>query len=176
MTRGLVHIYTGDGKGKTTAALGLAFRAIGYGMRVKVIQFLKGGYSGEFKTVSLLKPWIEIEIINHFKKRIFKLTEDEWKKLAQLTEEAVASLLISLKKGEYDIYILDEIFGALKRDLITVEKIREIIKNKAEKVELVLTGRGAPYELKQMADYVTVMQKEAHPFDKQIGARRGIEY
>lgn len=176
MSQGLVHVYTGEGKGKTTASLGLAFRAVGYEKRVKLIRFLKGGFSGELKTISLLSDWIDVEQINPYDKRVFGLKKDEQNHLKELTKETVARLMISLEKGEYDLYILDEIFGALKREQVTIEDIKNLINKKADRVELVLTGRNAPLEIRELADYVTVMTKEAHPIDQKIKARVGIEY
>lgn len=176
MGQGLVHIYTGDGKGKTTAALGLAMRAIGHGRKVKLVRFLKGGHSGELTTAEYLHDWFSVEQINPYDKSIFRLTDEEEKKLADLTRDTMILLKESVKKGEYDLYILDEIFGAMKRDHVRIPMVLELILTKATQVELVLTGRNAPEKIRQLADYITVLQKESHPFDRQIPARSGIEY
>lgn len=176
LEQGLVHIYTGDGKGKTTAALGLAMRAIGHKKKVKLVRFLKGGHSGELTTAEYLQDWFSVEQINPFDKSIFRLTAEEEKKLADLTGEAWIQLMESVKMGEYELYILDEIFGAIKRDHVKIPMVSELIQGRANQVELVLTGRNAPEEICQMADYVTVLQKKSHPFDKKIPARLGIEY
>lgn len=176
MKAGLVHIYTGDGKGKTTCALGLAFRAIGHGKRVKLVRLMKGKPSGELATIALLGQWMEYDQINTLGKSIFTLTPEENAQLAAATQMAFSQWIDSVQKGEFDLYILDEIFGALKWGYLTLEQVQELLIMKAPHVELVLTGRGAPQELRNLADYVTVMQKEAHPYEKMIPAREGIEF
>lgn len=176
MREGLVHIYTGNGKGKTTCALGLAFRAIGHQKKVKLVRFMKGGSSGELAAAALVGEWMQYDQINRFGKPVFALTAEENVLLAQATQLAFRQLTESVQKGEFDLYILDEIFASLKREQLTLEQVQELLATKAPHVELVLTGRDAPGELRSLADYVTVMHKEAHPFDRMIPAREGIEY
>ncbi len=197
---GLVHLYTGQGKGKTTASLGLALRAIGHGFRVYMVQFLKGGgYTGELVASNNL---LEQLTIQQFGKACIK--EDKQMKLPgfgngdmirnhELCEgcrycfsidemEKMHSLrgLELAKKaatsGEYEIVILDEVCGAINSELINIEQVLEIIKSKHDKTELVLTGREAPEELQKVSDYVSRVEKIKHPFDQGINARKGIEY
>jgi cob(I)alamin adenosyltransferase len=168
--KGLVHIYTGNGKGKTTAALGLAMRASGRGMKVIVIQFLKGITSGEHL---FLKDHAAFEIKQISSGDIFA------KRMEQLTEESQQTLTIAnneIQSGKYDLVILDEILIALSLDAITLEQVEELINKKPDKLELVLTGRDAPEELIERADLVTEMRMVKHPFTKGIPARKGIEF
>jgi cob(I)alamin adenosyltransferase len=168
--RGLVHIYTGDGKGKTTAALGLAMRASGRGMKIAFIQFLKGITSGEHLFLNDHKAF---EITQISSGDIFK------KPIEQLGKEAQQTLALAqkeLQSCKYDMVILDEILITLSLELITIEEVLDLIKNKPDKVELVLTGRDAPQELIEKADLVTEMKMIKHPFAEGIPARKGIEF
>ena len=184
---GLVHVYTGDGKGKTTISLGLALRAVGNDFRVYMIQFLKSGKTGELVSSKLLPGFV----IEQFgvdalmeKQKQKTLTEfgqttrfvfmpdieekESCEKALQHAKEIIAS-------GQYELVILDEINCALDKGLIKIEDVAEIIKNHGT-VELVLTGRDAPKEIIELADYVSFVQKIKHPWQKGIKARRGIEY
>jgi len=169
--KGLVQVYTGEGKGKTTVALGLALRAVGQGMKVIVIQFIKGAPScGEHLFVHKHHPF-EIICLNEGDSS--KQTAAE---LRPVTEKTLALAGETLQKGEYDVVILDEIFIALSKGLITTPQVLALINKKPPRVELVLTGRGAPKEVIERADLVTEMVAVKHPFTKGIRARRGIEY
>jgi cob(I)alamin adenosyltransferase len=168
--RGLVHIYTGGGKGKTTAALGLAIRATGRGMKVIIIQFLKGITSGEHL---FLNKHTAFEIKQVSSGDIFTKPRD------QLSEEAQQTLALAEKEmlsGNYDLVILDELLIALSLDLITLKEVLDLLDKKPDKVELVLTGRDAPQELIDRADLVTEMVMVKHPFTEGIPARKGIEF
>ena len=170
-SKGLVQVYTGEGKGKTTAALGLALRAVGQGMKVIVIQFIKGDSScGEHLFARKHQPF-DIVCLN--KGDSFTQTPAE---LRPVTEQTLAFAEDTLQKGEYDVVILDEIFIALSKGLITTPQIVALMAKKPAKVELVLTGRGAPREVIERADLVTEMVAVKHPFDRGIRARKGIEY
>ena len=169
--KGLVQVYTGDGKGKTTAALGLALRAVGQKMKVVIIQFVKGDRTcGEhlFAEKYRLFDIVQLNTGNSFTQ-----TLDE---LRPITEQTLSFAEETLSKGDYDIVILDEIFVALSKKLITTSQVIDLISKKPEKVELILTGRGAPREIIQRADLVTKMVAVKHPFDRGITGRRGIEY
>lgn len=168
---GLVQIYTGESKGKTTAALGLALRARGQGFRVHVLQFLKGASNcGEHKFVREFHAF-EIEQPvgegSHFRH------EDKRHVQAQRTLERAREILPS---GDYDIVILDEAVGAVAKGYIDEAEFVDLIENRPAGTEVVLTGRGATPALIEIADYVTELKKVKHPMDRGIRARRGIEF
>jgi cob(I)alamin adenosyltransferase len=171
MRKGLIHVYTGDGKGKTTAALGLALRAAGQGLKVIIIQFLKGDPNcGEHLFASKYHPF---EIVQFTSGNCFTLPEEQLRKDVDktfaFTEETINS-------GNYQMVILDEIFVAFNRKLLESSQIIELIRRKPDSVELVLTGRKAPPEIIDLADYVTEMQMIKHPYTNGIKGRKGIEF
>ena len=182
---GLVHVITGDGKGKTTSSLGLALRAIGNNLRVHMIQFLKSGFTGELSSAKKLGFEIEQFGVDALKERQKHLQEfadktgrfifqpDIKEKDAAMQGWEHAKKII--KSGHYDVVILDEINCILEKGLIPLNEVLEIVKEHG-KVELVCTGRDAPKELMDVADYVNVVQRVKHPWQKGIVARRGIEY
>lgn len=173
LERGLVQVYTGSGKGKTSAAFGLALRAIGRGLKVYIIQFIKGGFDyGELYVINKL-PNLKLKAFGRGK---FIVEKPAGKEDIMLAEEALALAEKVVKSGEYDIVILDEINVALSLRLINLEKVLELIKNKPKHVELVLTGRNAADEIVEAADLVTEMKEIKHPFTKGYQARKGIEY
>jgi cob(I)alamin adenosyltransferase len=170
---GLVQVYTGNGKGKTSAAFGLALRAVGRGLKVYVIQFIKGGFDyGELYVVDRL-PNIKLKAFGRGRFITEKPPEKEDVKLA---EEALTFAEEVVGNGEYDIVILDEINVALNLRLITLKRVLRLIKNKPKYVELVLTGRYAHPEIIEIAHVVTEMKEVKHPFNKGYQARKGIEY
>jgi len=173
LEKGLVQVYTGNGKGKTTAAFGLALRAMGRGLKVYIIQFIKGGFDyGELYIVDKL-PNLTLKA---FGRGEFVTEKPAEKVDVEFAEEAMALAEEVVKSGEYDIVILDEINVALSLKLIKIEKVLEVIKDKPKHVELVLTGRYAPNEIIEAADLVTEMKEVKHPFSKGFQARKGIEY
>ncbi|MDA8219630.1 MAG: cob(I)yrinic acid a,c-diamide adenosyltransferase [Dehalococcoidales bacterium] len=168
---GLVQVYTGDGKGKTTAALGLALRASGQGLRVGFIQFLKGyARCGEHRFV---ERWPAFGIVQPAARSVFRQGEEG---LRAAAEEALALAWVALASGEYDLLILDEALTALNLKALTLDEVLGLIGGKPASLELVLTGRGAPPEVIDAADLVTEMVPHKHPFDQGVKARRGIEY
>jgi cob(I)alamin adenosyltransferase len=171
MDTGLVHIYTGEGKGKTTAALGLAVRAKGAGLRVLVVQFLKGRDTGELASLKKLDiPVIRTEV----KKFIPYMTAQE-KEACQNEQETCLSRARKEAPG-FDLVVLDEIFGALFMHMVTLEDVLALVKDRPRGTELVLTGRDAPAELLALADYVSDIRAVKHPYDAGVAARRGIEF
>ncbi|UCC68088.1 MAG: cob(I)yrinic acid a,c-diamide adenosyltransferase [Armatimonadota bacterium] len=185
LSRGLIQVYTGTGKGKTTAALGLAMRAAGHGLRVCFVQLLKRGWdSGERKAAQRLSPEIEIHAFGapQWGDQSKADKDTPWWELPPSEEdrkqarEGALFALRAVTSGDYDIVVLDEVFGALKLGLISLEEVMELIQRKPPKVELVLTGREAPDEVLGQADLVTEMNAVKHPYHRGIEARRGIEY
>jgi cob(I)alamin adenosyltransferase len=173
LEKGMVQVYTGNGKGKTTAAFGLALRAIGRGLRVCIIQFIKGGFDyGELYVIDKL-PGLKLKAYGRGK---FVDKKKPDKTDMDLAEEALRTAEQTLKEAECDILILDEVNVALSLRLIKTESVLELIKIKPAQVELVLTGRNAPAEIVEAADLVTEMVEVKHPFSKGFRARKGIEY
>lgn len=173
LEEGFVQVYTGDGKGKTSAAFGLALRAIGRGLKVYIIQFIKGGFDyGELYIVDKL-PNLTLKTFGKGKFVTERPPEIEDVRLA---EEAFTLAEEIVKRGEHDIVILDEINVALNLNLIEIERVLELIKNKPKHVELVLTGRYAPQKIIERADLVTKMKEVKHPYQEGYKARKGIEY
>jgi len=184
---GLVHVVTGDGKGKTTSALGLAVRALGSNLRVSMIQFLKSGTTGELYTIKKHLPGMQIEqfgvdAVNERQQKLdqfrdkgskFIFNPDEQEKEAAILGFEHAKKVINSK--DYDLVILDEINVVLDKGLIPLKDVMDIIDNHG-KTELYLTGRDAPQEIMDKADYVNIVKGIKHPWQKGIKARKGIEY
>jgi len=174
--RGLVIVYTGDGKGKTTAAIGMAFRAVGRGWKVLMIQFGKGSWHyAELDTVERLKPDFEIIPmgIGFYKILDDQHTEQEHRAAAQ---HALEFSREQMQSGRYDLIILDEVNGAITAGLLSVEALVRLIEEKPEDLSLVLTGRAAAAEIVERADLVTEMREIKHPYQKGILAQKGIDY
>jgi cob(I)alamin adenosyltransferase len=170
---GLVQVYTGEGKGKTSAALGLALRAVGRGLKVYVIQFIKGGFDyGELYVVKNL-PNLELKAFGHgkFVTQVPPSEED-----IKLAKEAFTLARQVAESGKYDVIILDEINVAIHLGLLDLNEVVQFIKNKPKSVELVLTGRYASDEIIEKADLVTEMKEIKHPYRKGVKPRKGIEY
>lgn len=171
---GLVHIYCGDGKGKTTAAVGLAVRCAGRGNKVLLVQFLKSRDSGELYSLAKL-PDIEIMRGKESKKFTFQMNEEEKHALLIEHNKMFEQVLAKIKNGGYSLLILDEVIGALNAKVFEMPKLIEFLRHKPENLEVVLTGRNPAPELVEIADYVSEMRKVKHPMDKGIMAREGIE-
>ncbi len=171
--KGLVQVYTGDGKGKTSAAFGLALRAVGRGFKVYVIQFIKGGFDyGELYVIDRL-PNLTLKTFGRGKFITSKQPEKEDIKLAN---DALKLAKEIVKSGESDVVILDEINVAIDLKLVDLEEVLIMIHKKPSHVELVLTGRNAPEKILELADLITEMKEIKHPFKKGQQARIGIEY
>ena len=167
----MVHIYTGDGKGKTTAAFGLALRAAGAGLKVCIFQFIKGPDQCESAILSKAKN-IKFEQCG---RGLFIKGKAAGKDI-DYAKKGLCDIQKRIKTGKYDMIILDEVNVALHKGLISTAEIIAMINDKPDSVELVLTGRYCPKSLYKYADLVTEMRNIKHPFDKGIKARLGIEY
>lgn len=172
MAKGLVHIYTGDGKGKTTAAAGLCARALGQGLRVGFFQFLKSGRSGEVD--SLQKLGAQVGAAEDSGKFIWNMTEAE--KEACATAQAIHLQKAAKAMPTLDLLVLDEAIGACGAGMLKEEDLLALLAAKPEHLEVVLTGRNASEALRNAADYITEMRAVRHPFDEGQVARRGIEF
>jgi cob(I)alamin adenosyltransferase len=179
----MVHVYTGDGKGKTTASIGIAFRALGHGLHVYMIQFMKGDKNyGEISAASYLdrstfgtRPKIGDFEIAQFGRRGFVDRGNPDEKDVELAKNGIEHAKEVIESDEYDIVILDEINVALDFGLIKTKEVMDLIKNKPPRVELILTGRYVPKEIIEIGDYVTEMVEIKHPYPREA-ARHGIEY
>ena len=171
--KGYVQVYTGNSKGKTTASLGLAFRAMGRGLKTYIGQFMKGQYYAELKSAEMCKPYITIE--QYGKETFYGLKNPPAEEDVKMAEEGLAKAKKALYSGEYDIVIFDEINTANYFHLIATEDMLEIIKNKPDHVEVVFTGRYAPKEVIEAAHLVTEMVEIKHYYQIGVPAREGIE-
>lgn len=170
--KGLIQIYTGNGKGKTTAALGLALRAAGRDKRILIVQFMKKWDYGELHSIKKI-PQITIKTFGT-KEFVYKgkAKEIDFQEARRAFTEGAEGAF----SGEYDIVIFDELNVALDFGLLEIEEVINFLKDKPEEVEIIITGRNAPSELVELADLVTEMQEIKHPFQKGVNARIGIEY
>lgn len=177
MKRGLVQIYTGEGKGKTTAAIGQAIRARGRGLRILFVQFFKGKEgSGEISVLE--KLGVKVVCKREKDRWLFpdRLKEDEKKKIRLEWTRFLDEISQQLREQKYDLVVLDEINVALYYRLIDKNKLIDFIKKKPASLEVILTGRHASAELIELAQLVSEIKSVKHPFDQGIKGRRGIEY
>jgi len=172
--KGLVLIHTGSGKGKTTAAFGAAFRALGQGFKVLILQFMKGQKNiGEIKALSHIDLPVEIKQFGRavfFKSRACETID------IYLAALGLAEFCEAMDSGLYDLIILDEIIMAIDFGLLKLEEVKEAIAQKPPELHLILTGRNAPAELIEMADLVTEMREIKHHYNQGVSAQKGIEY
>ena len=173
-TPGRIHLYCGDGKGKTTAAVGLCIRAAGAGARVVFTQFFKTGTSSELQILRQL-PQVQVVEPAHPHHRFAKMDEAE----RQLAKQEYTALLEQARAAAWDgagLWVLDEAVSACIHGMIQTQRLVELLRTRPDGLEVVLTGRNPDRTLVDLADYVTQMQKIKHPYDQGVGARRGIEY
>jgi cob(I)alamin adenosyltransferase len=173
--QGLIIVYTGNGKGKTTAALGMVVRAVGYNWRILMVQFIKGDWMyGELEGYKKLTPNFELKRMGKGFVRIMgdKRPIEEHIKAAK---EALQYVKDNLKE-DYDIIIMDEVNVAMKERLISVKEVMEVVKIRPKYLHIILTGRNAPRKLIETADLVTEMTEIKHPFQKGMIAQPGIDY
>ena len=174
----MVHFYIGDGKGKTTASVGLAVRAAGMGKKVYIAQFLKDCdfASGEIEAIQKANINIKIERLKgQMHPMLCKGKDVDEEKIAKLVQGSLEDILALIKEKQYDLVILDELLNALSADFCSIGQVQSLIQE-AKDIELVLTGRSVPDDLVEYADYISNVTKIKHPFDRKIVARKGIEY
>ena len=171
---GLIHIYCGDGKGKTTCAVGLTVRAVGYGLRVLFAQFLKDGSSNEQK---VLKELDNVDIMGSkpIKKFTFQMTKEELEATKDENNSQLKLIGEKAVEGGYNLLILDEALGSIEAGVLDEAALLDFLKNKPEDLEVAMTGRVPTDKLVEIADYVSRIDKVKHPYDKGIPARKGIE-
>lgn len=171
----MIQLYFGDGKGKTTASVGLAVRAAGHGKRVLFVQFMKGRNSGELKILNRV-PWIRILRADNSTRFTFEMDEEEKKVAAQINQQLMNEAFDLGEGSDVQIMILDEAVTAVHTGLLSGEQLKERVREWPKDRELILTGAAPEKWMIEMADYVTEMKKIDHPFDQGILAREGIEY
>ena len=171
----MIHLYTGEGKGKTTAAIGLAVRAAAYDAPVIFSQFMKGGNTGELSTLAKLG---NVQILRSEKDFGFyhQMSEEDKQELTQIHNGILRQLLQAADEGRGAVMILDEITYPVKWKLLDLALLEKLLRRGCEECELVLTGRNPAPFLVEAADYVTEMRCVRHPFEKGVTARQGIEY
>ncbi len=175
MSTGLVHIYTGEGKGKTTASIGLAVRALGHGFRVVYASFFKKPDSYGYNEINVLKS--QGSTVFTFSEGMpMANPQISPKEYHASTQQGLSELQKFIVENNTQLLVLDEILIAIKYGYISEEELLHFIESKPVETELVLTGRGATTRIKNRADYVTVLEKEKHPFEMGVNAREGIEY
>jgi cob(I)alamin adenosyltransferase len=171
--KGYIQIYTGNGKGKTTAALGLALRAAGHKQRVYIGQFLKGHMYGELLSAKILSPYITIEQFG--RSGFIHVTKDPDTEDIQKAKRGLKKCLNAMLSKKYRITVLDEINVAVYFKLVSEKEVLELLDQKPEDVEVILTGRYAPASFLKRADLVTEMKEKKHYYRKGVKAREGIE-
>lgn len=176
LNEGFVQIYTGNGKGKTTAAIGQGIRAYGNGLKVIMVQFLKSCKTGELNTVDELSD--NFEIFRFEKRRGFVWTLSEEEKLEVKKEVKVAYdfILDVIENCKCDMLIIDEIMGVLKNKFLSVEDVLELIRKKPKNMEIIMTGRNVPEEIIEKANLVTEMKEIKHYYKEGVPARKGVEF
>jgi cob(I)alamin adenosyltransferase len=171
--KGYIQVYTGKGKGKTTAALGIALRAMGHGLKTYIGQFLKGQDYGELHSIQKLAPWITLEQFG--RKGFIHVTKDPDQEDFDRAKSGLKKCLEAMLSGEYTVIILDEINVAIYFKLITEKEVHAFLDKKPPNIEVILTGRYAPDSLIERADLVTEMEEIKHYHHAGVQAREGIE-
>jgi cob(I)alamin adenosyltransferase len=172
--RGLIHVYTGDGKGKTTAGMGLSVRAAGAGLKVLIYQFMKDNGTSERKILESL-PGVTFLDGLPMEKFSFQLTEEEKPEKRRFYEDQLKEAVRIAQEGGYDLLFLDEVLYTISAGLLSEQSLLSFLDQKPEGLEVVLTGRNPGPEVLERADYVSEIRKIKHPFDRGVGARPGIE-
>ena len=172
-TKGLIAVFTGNGKGKTTAALGLAFRALGHGHRVCIIQFIKGSWQyGELDAARMFKPLLDFHVMG----RGFTWKSDDLEKDKAAAREAWEFAAQTIRENRHELVILDELTYLAHYQIINEEEILAVLRDKPAAMHIAITGRYASEALIQLADLVTEMREIKHPFQKGVKAQKGMEF
>ena len=169
----MIHIYHGEGKGKTTCSVGLAVRAAGSGMRVLFVQFFKDGSSAEIGPLSSIEG-ITVRHPNLNFGRFVQMNSEQKEEITRNYSSFLHEVILHAE--EYDLIVLDEIISTYEYNMVDRQELLDFLKKEGQQREIVLTGRHPAPELVELADYVTEMRKDKHPFDFGIPARKGIEY
>ncbi len=173
---GLVHVYYGDGQGKTSAAVGLAVRACGSGGKALYTQFLKNGRSSELTALRQLSDGVEMLLPKPCPKFVFQMTEEEKR---QTTEEQTACFRQAVAKvtaGKYSLLVMDEIMDAVLLGMIDRDEFLRFLKDKPSELEVTVTGHGMLAGLPELADYISEIKKVKHPYDRGVKARLGVDF
>lgn len=176
--KGLIHIYTGDGKGKTTAAVGLTVRAIGHKMKCCFVTFHKSPQKYGYGEIKILKK-LKVKTFHFAKSCPYFDKKVDVEKLKEEVKTAINFVKTNLFNKNYDLVVLDEILVSIREKFLDIDELIDLIKSKPERLELVLTGQSNKEivkKLKNYVDYITFMRKEKHPYDAGIKRRKGIEY
>lgn len=176
LKEGYIQVYTGNGKGKTTAAMGLAFRAAGDGMKVHVVQFLKSWNTGELKSAEAVGDNLKIFRFETVKGFTWDLNEEQLVTLKKEVKEAYNFVKDELENRSCDILILDEVMAAMHGQFLTEEEVLHLMDIKPKDMELIMTGRNVPERIIEKADLVTEMREIKHYYSKGVNAREGIEF
>ena len=174
MEKGLIHIYTGDGKGKTTCCVGLTVRCAGYGGKVLFTQFLKDNNSSELKVLGTI-PGVHLLLCEKALGFTFKMNDEQKAEVRAICNAHFDKVIDAAVKENVDLLVMDEMMATYNGGFIDKDKVTGFLKSKPESMEVVMTGRNAPEELIELADYVSCINKIKHPFDVGIRARKGIE-
>lgn len=173
---GKIHIYAGDGKGKTTAGVGLAVRAAGSGLRVLYTQFLKDGKSSEIKILKEIKQ-IEFFRGEPVRKFVFAMPDQERVHTKEQCEQYFSEIVAKAESGAYDLLIMDEIIAAMNVNMLDIQEVICFLKKKPQDLEVVLTGRDPAPQLIELADYYSEILARKHPYEtEKLQARKGIEF
>jgi cob(I)alamin adenosyltransferase len=175
LEKGLIQVYTGNGKGKTTAALGQGLRACGRGLKVCMVQFLKSGDTGELHSVEKLHPLFEIFRFERERGFFWTLSAEEKQDLKEDIDAGFKFIKRVVSGEECDVLIIDELLGVLSNKLLESTEVMELLNTKPDTMEIIITGRNVPDEILEIADLVTEMKEIKHYFNKGVPAREGIE-
>lgn len=175
MELGLIHIYCGDGKGKTTAAMGLGMRAAGRNKKVLLTQFLKSNKTGELNSIEKLSEFFHVVKGVPAKKFVWNMNEEEKLEVKKEHTNRFREVTKKVIEEEYDLLILDEVIATINRDFVMLNEVIDFLKNKPKGLEVVMTGRNPKEELIELADYVSEIKAIKHPYNKGIKSRVGIE-